>query len=179
MCSRANHALRVIVARKILRSKAPFTQAIFVAQVDATFVALWVASSFKRVRNFNDIGATKIHTWFTRAILKLQFRARRKLHRVAQCNTVELTFKNRWFLSQFLEIMRSKMCLDRLEMNYRKAFLPEVRSSVWSKHPGTWISSRGSWVQWVFPWRPLLFLSNRCASFALAMFSFSLSFFSY
>ena len=32
-----------------VRTKAPFTQAIFVAQLDAIFVALCLASSFKHV----------------------------------------------------------------------------------------------------------------------------------
>ena len=44
---------------------APFTQAIFVARLDAIFVALCVASSFKRVRNFGDIAATKSQVVYT------------------------------------------------------------------------------------------------------------------
>ena len=39
--------------------KALFTQAILVTQLDAIFVVLWITSSFKHVRNFGDIAATK------------------------------------------------------------------------------------------------------------------------
>ena len=58
-----------------LHSKGPFTQTIFVAATRCNFCHAEVASSFKHVRNPCDIAATnrtEIHTWFTRAILKLQ-----------------------------------------------------------------------------------------------------------
>ena len=35
------------------------TEVIFVAQLDAIYVGLWVALSFKQVRNFGQIAATK------------------------------------------------------------------------------------------------------------------------
>ena len=50
---------------KTLNSQAPFTQTIFVAQLDAIFVALWVASSFKHVRNLGVIAATKSQVVYT------------------------------------------------------------------------------------------------------------------
>ena len=44
----------------------PSTQAIFVAQLNAIFVALWVASSFKHVWEFGDIAATKAQVVYKR-----------------------------------------------------------------------------------------------------------------
>ena len=51
---------------------------LFVAQLDAIFVARRVASSFKYVRNFGDIAATKSQVVYTResATLKALIRQR-------------------------------------------------------------------------------------------------------
>ena len=46
--------------------KAPFTQVIFVAQLDAIFVVLGVTSSFKHDQNLGDIAATKSQVVYTR-----------------------------------------------------------------------------------------------------------------
>ena len=71
--------------------KGPFTRAIFVAATRCNFCRAKVASSFKHVRNPCDIAATNRNenrTWFTRAILKLQLKARQKLHQVAATKIV-------------------------------------------------------------------------------------------
>ena len=49
----------------------PFTQVIFVAQCDAVFVALKFHSSFKYVRNPDDIAANKIAGGLLRGRQKL------------------------------------------------------------------------------------------------------------
>ena len=58
-----------------IKSKGPFTQAIFVGAIRCNFCRVEDATNFKHVGNCCDIAAinrTENCTWFTRAILKLQ-----------------------------------------------------------------------------------------------------------
>ena len=65
----------------LLRALRPVYTGEFCRVTQCKFVMLWVASSCKHVQNFGAITETNCK-WFTRMILKLQFRAPQKLHGV-------------------------------------------------------------------------------------------------